>query len=113
VNEDATTVALFQASTIPVIGNGEKTSFWKDDWLDGQSIAELAPELVDAVPPRRHAERTVASALRNGEWIRDVTGPRTVPVMVQYVHVRERPQTVQLAREVEDRLIWHWSESGT
>jgi hypothetical protein len=53
---------------------GEKTCFWKDDWLDGHSISELALDLVDAMTRRHRAAHTVASVLRNDEWIQDVTG---------------------------------------
>lgn len=42
--------ALFASSMCSIVGDGAQTLFWKDRRLFGNSIAELAPELVLAVP---------------------------------------------------------------
>jgi hypothetical protein len=72
----------------------------------------MAPDLVAAVPSRRHARRSVASALAGNAWVQDITGPRTVPVMVQYVQVRERLNQEELRHGVQGALRWRWTTSG-
>jgi hypothetical protein len=39
--------------------------FWKDRWLNGKTIDELAPNLIKAIPKRSLNKRTVAEALNN------------------------------------------------
>jgi hypothetical protein len=41
---------IFAASTSMVVGNGESALFWKDRWVDGRSIKEMAPEVYALVP---------------------------------------------------------------
>lgn len=36
---------LFRASTMVILGNGEKASFWQSSWLDGQAPMDLFPDL--------------------------------------------------------------------
>jgi hypothetical protein len=50
--EDVSTSAFFQTSIVVILGNGEKLKFWNDARLDGRSIADMAPDLVDAVSRR-------------------------------------------------------------
>jgi hypothetical protein len=40
------------------VGDGRNTLFWKDKWLHGQSIAQIAPTLVELVPRRVASRRT-------------------------------------------------------
>ena len=46
-------VAVFNAATFSVVGNGESTYFWTDRWIDGRSIKQLVPALFAAVRPSR------------------------------------------------------------
>jgi hypothetical protein len=84
-NEDATTRAFFLASVRIELGNGRSLLFWQDAWLDGCSIADSASDLVQAVSRRTRSSRMVADTLQNEAWIRDITGPLTVPVLMQHV----------------------------
>lgn len=50
----------------------EKTTmFWSDRWLNGCSIAVLAPEVFQKVDIKVAASRTVAQALDNIFWVRE------------------------------------------
>jgi hypothetical protein len=73
-----------------MVGNGVSTLFWADPWLDGQTIASVAPNLVAVVTMRCQKSRTVQAALQGNVWIRDITGALTIPAIVQYLHLRER-----------------------
>jgi hypothetical protein len=44
---------------------------WKDRWINGKSISEMAPNLVASVAKRAVKIRTVQEALDEGHWISD------------------------------------------
>lgn len=56
---------MFHASTSMQVGDGRRTLFWTDIWLNGYSIAELAPCLVQAVGLRVQRQRIVREALEH------------------------------------------------
>jgi hypothetical protein len=49
VGVDKMTSAFFKASISLVLGDGNTFLFWSDPWLDGQSVGDLAPDLIDAI----------------------------------------------------------------
>jgi hypothetical protein len=110
--EGAATIAFFLASIRCMVGNGISTLFWTDPWLDGQTIATKAPDLVAAVGNRSQKSRIVQAALQGNSWIRDITRALTIPAIVQYLHLRERVEQVQLQSSVPDSISWCWSASG-
>jgi hypothetical protein len=57
--------AMFDASTSVAMGCGSMTWFWRDKWLDGCSIASLAPDLMPTVDKQASRVRTVAQALQD------------------------------------------------
>jgi hypothetical protein len=93
------------------VGDGSCALFWSDRWLNGCSILQLAPDLWNAVPPRIRKSCSVRDALAGRCWIRDITFARTVPVVVQYLHLRDYLQNIHLSDE-PDRFIWKWSSNG-
>jgi hypothetical protein len=95
-----------------VLGNRRTLKFWQDAWLDSLSIAVSAPDLARAVPRQLRNSRTVAVVHGNEDWIRDITSPRMVPVLIQYVQLRERLQYIILLQETDDRFTWSWLPSG-
>jgi hypothetical protein len=50
------------------------------------------PELLEAVPARLRRQRTVASALPGSAWIRGIGGALSMPVLSQYLLLRQRLQ---------------------
>jgi hypothetical protein len=42
--------SLTEASVLSIVGDGAKTLFWSDRWLQGQSIEAIAPSLVSRIP---------------------------------------------------------------
>jgi hypothetical protein len=81
--------------------------------LEGRRIAVFAPDLVDAVLRRIRRQRTVQQALHDAAWIADISGALTIPVLVQYLQLRERLQVVTLQPEVPDSITWRWSACGS
>jgi hypothetical protein len=51
-------------------------------------------------------------ALQDQAWISDLTGPLTVPVLVQFVQLRQRLQNFVLHPSLQDRVVWKWCASG-
>lgn len=64
-SEEQEVRALCDASITVRIGDGRRVLFWRDKWINGRSIAELAPHLVQAVPKRHFNTRTVHKAVLN------------------------------------------------
>ncbi|CAN6371894.1 unnamed protein product [Urochloa humidicola] len=100
---------MFYHSTHMVVGNGRRTLLWMDKWLNGKSIADLAPCLLQAVGPRVQKCRTVQEALINRRWVRDITGALTVQVLLEYLDIREIVRGMVLDPNVDDRVCWIWT----
>jgi len=72
----------------------------------------MAPTLISFVSRRHIRMETVASALPNGNWIKQISGGLTVPAIVEYLNVWDQVRNVQLA-DPDDRLVWRWTADGT
>ncbi|KAM0849346.1 hypothetical protein ACQ4PT_053786 [Festuca glaucescens] len=94
---------LFDASTRVVLGDGRTTLFWTDPWLNGTPLRASAPALFAAVSSISQHSRTVESALLNRQWIRDITGPLSVPVLTQFLRLVDVLQLVVLTPGTPDR----------
>jgi hypothetical protein len=77
--------ALLNVAVNAIVGNGEEILFWTDRWLDGHTMAEIAPNLLKAVQKRTAKRRTVAQALHNRSWVQDIKGACTVEVFLDYL----------------------------
>jgi hypothetical protein len=88
-----------------VVGNGFNMLFWSDPWLNGQILANLMPQLVEVVPVRIQRRRTVASVMHHSAWIHDIKGSLTIPMLVQYLHLRQQLQDFTLTAEA-DCVLW-------
>lgn len=67
-------LALFQIAMETTVGSGSNTKFWKDRWIKGSSISDLAPLVVAAVPTRTRNSRLVSDALVHNSWAQDIQG---------------------------------------
>jgi hypothetical protein len=101
--------AFFRASIVCLVGNGEHTLFWEEPWLGGLSIVDRASDLVAAVSARCHHSHTVTDALANNAWIRDISGALSIPVLVQYLQLKEHLVDVQLDLATADKTLWRWT----
>ncbi|RLN13367.1 hypothetical protein C2845_PM09G09680 [Panicum miliaceum] len=101
--------SMFSTSISVEVGNGVRTYFWSDRWIDGKSIGEIAPDLLAAVRPRTRKQRTIAQGLPNRAWVKDIIGALTVQVIVQYLHVWSLLDGRQLNSSMDDRFLWKWT----
>jgi hypothetical protein len=102
---------VFQISTRMILGDGATALFWEDTWLDGGSIADIAPELYALIPRRPRKRRTVREALVDRSWIMDISGALQPIALWQYVQLWIRLRDVHLTVE-PDKLIWQWTADG-
>jgi hypothetical protein len=79
---DSVDESLFAAATRVHIHNGKKAKFWTSSWLNGASPAALFPTLFDH---SRKKNRSVAEALHNENWIRDLMHNVSATILTDYV----------------------------
>jgi hypothetical protein len=87
--------------------------FWTDRWLDGSTMAEVAPNLFRTVLKRTAKRRTVAQALQNRSWVRDINGALTVQVWVEYLQVWDLVEGIFLQQDVPDQFKWKLTQSSS
>ncbi|XP_071677125.1 uncharacterized protein [Lolium perenne] len=104
-------MAIFKAATCVVLGDGERASFWKDLWLDGMRVVDIAPNVVKLVSVRSVNSRSVKEGL-TGRWLLDV-GPDLGPeALAEFFLLWHRLANIVLNPEREDMLVWRWSRDG-
>jgi hypothetical protein len=101
--------AMFDASVCVQIGNGALALFWVDKWLDGQSVADVAPELIPVIRKRRCQSTIVRDALQSDTWISDISGSLSVSALQDFIRLWERLQQVSLVADILDKFIWRWT----
>jgi hypothetical protein len=79
---------VFNMAVNAVVGNGEKILFWSDHWMDGLTMAEMAPNLFRAVPKR------------------------TVQVLFEYLQVWDFVEEVVLQPDAPDQFRWKLTQDG-
>jgi hypothetical protein len=65
-------------AVITKVGDGSNSLFWKDRWLNGRGIKDIAPAVYDLVPKRIRNKRKVNEAVPNFQWIADFRGALTL-----------------------------------
>jgi hypothetical protein len=80
------------------LGDGKKLKFWKEPWLHGQSIAEIAPDLFQFSTMRN---MTVAQAMSDGKWMRHFKRNMSAEAIAEFLIVQatksKRPGHYHLA----------------
>jgi len=104
--------ALFSVAIISEVGDGARTLFWKDRWINGQQVADLAPQIFAIVNRRRANKRTVLEALTNHGWIADIQRAQTVGIITEFLVLWDILSEVILQPGVEDAHVWRLSTSG-
>ncbi|WVZ88969.1 hypothetical protein U9M48_035436 [Paspalum notatum var. saurae] len=108
---DDTDRALFAAATRVMVNNGQRAKFWHSSWINGVSPALLFPELFKH---SKRKNRTVAEALRDDNWIRDILHDLTVGLLSEYTQLWELVESVHFNHEsaAEDTITWTRTASG-
>jgi hypothetical protein len=103
---------IFFAATTITIGNGCKTPFWHAPWLHGKSPKDVA-SLIFASSKRKNWK--VAQAMIDEAWVQkiNIEGPVTSNHLLQFMDLWVLINNVQLEVDVEDTIVWKFTESGT
>jgi hypothetical protein len=92
-------------------GSGERAKFWRDKWLDGSKVADIAPNLAALVPTHKTKVRTVKEGL-SGMWLQD-RGPNLgEAAFAEFFILWQVLAGVQLTPDREDSLRWCWAGDG-
>ncbi|KAM0870913.1 hypothetical protein ACQ4PT_039753 [Festuca glaucescens] len=111
VSKDAK--ALFHASVRIEVGMGERTLFWDDPWLDGQSVGSIALAVLALVRPGVINSRTVQQGHNNAAWVRDIVGPLSIDAVVQFLRLWPVVQGLVLSDGEQDRFHWKFESSAS
>jgi hypothetical protein len=84
---DKNDIALFNAATSVVLGNGEKATFWSSHWLQGEAPATLYPALFKHI---KRKNRTLRDALTDDKRIRDADHNMIVRVIEDFMSLWAR-----------------------
>jgi hypothetical protein len=106
-----TSLALFDAATLVQLGDGECAKFWRDRWLDGAKVEDIAPNLAALVLVRVTKTRTVKEGL-SGLWLRDCGPDLGAAALGEFFTLWQILAMVHLSPGREDTLRWCWSSDG-
>lgn len=90
---------------------GDRVLFWRDRWIHGFAVADVAPLLQDTVQPRVANTRTVQQALTNGRWQGDCQ-VTSFMAQLQFVHLCHAITTVERNQDQEDGFTWTCTATG-
>ena len=83
--------ALFVAAMNTIVGDGNTTLFWTDNWLHSSSLAVLAPHIFALAPKRRWNRRKVSEALHELQWTHDIWGALSVTALAEFIGTNRGP----------------------
>ena len=105
--------AAFSSMVHWQVGDGSKALFWKDRWIRGSTVDELAPLLVAKVKTQVINKRLVNDGLYLNNWMNDVNGDLDTEGLAQLIRLCEATMNFELHASEEDRMIWRWNTAGT
>jgi len=99
-------LCAFHAVTNIVLSDRRTEVFWLDRWLlDGCLVGDIVPSLLNNMDCK-HLGRSVANAINGHAWVRDIIGPNTVLVLLDYLKLWSIVRNVQLTANSLDVLLW-------
>jgi hypothetical protein len=80
--------AFFRASTNFLVGDECTILFWTDPCGCVLHHGAGPRARGDTVPAQRRGRTTLAAGIQGNAWMESITGPLTVPVLIQHVEIR-------------------------
>ncbi|XP_071683201.1 uncharacterized protein [Lolium perenne] len=103
---------LFFASTFMIAGDGRTDRLWKDRWIDGCSVSQIAPKLYACVSKRRQKATSIVDGLHAHCWAHDIHSVIGIRDLGQYLVLWRKVEQFALTDQ-PDHIIWRWNASGT
>ena len=103
---------VFDSLVSITVGNGAKTLFWRDRWLHGLAIVDIAPQIHDMVDTRTRNRRTVQQALEDNSWVQDVAGELSFTGHIQFLNLCQAIATTHRDDSSLDTFAWPADASG-
>jgi hypothetical protein len=94
------------------VGDGRTVRFWKDRWINGFTVEEIAPLVTALVPTHRRNSRKVYDALRGNAWVRDLLGNISIEGGIQCISLWEKIEEVERHELQPDNYTWKGAASG-
>lgn len=69
--DDYNARAIFDIMVRIVVGRGDNVLFWRDKWIRGLGVSDIAPRLMETVPTRIINSRTDHEAPTEDRWYED------------------------------------------
>ena len=104
--------AVFDSLVCIEVGRGDKVLFWRDRWIHGFSVKDIAPLIHAQVDTRTVNKRTVQEGLDNGRWLLDLNGELNFGGHLQLLHLNLAISTVIRDPSSEDSFSWPADPSG-
>lgn len=110
VDDDAR--GVFDSLVKITVGKGDKILFWRDRWIHGFAVKDIAPLLVQGVDTKTRNARTVAQAMIDERWAQDTQPQSTFGALLQMMHLRHAIATVPRDEQLDDNFAWPHDPSG-
>lgn len=98
--------AVFDCLVHIVVGRGEKVLLWRDRWIHGHSVQEIAPLILELVDTRSINSRTVQWALEGEQWSADIPDITSHMALLQLMHLRQAIASVHRDTQMPDTFLW-------
>jgi hypothetical protein len=103
---------VFDSLVQIMVGDGRRTLFWRDRWIDGKHATDVAPTLAGKIKTRAYNSRTVAQAMENNRWTGDFKEPLSEAEARDCVRLWLAVREVRREETGDDQFRWPWSSSG-
>jgi hypothetical protein len=94
------------------VGDGRRALFWRDRWINGRTVEEIAPSLFQAVNIRTKNSRTVDQALLDDAWVADALSGQSTLGAVEGARLWMEIRTVHRDTTEPDEFTWPASTHG-
>jgi hypothetical protein len=105
-------MAIFEAATSSIVGDGASTFFWLDKWLPDGRLKDLAPHLFASIPRRLSQTRMVRDCL-DGGWLDDISTNLGALAIEELLAAADRVDGLAVTVGVPDVLRWNWGAKET